>query len=353
MVSKPARKQARIRASATTPVVTPPTMTAGPLAVSIAICTYQRYDLIEGALRAATAQADMVGAFEILLVDNTPDPDRSMVEYRRHAATPRLRWIHEPNKGLSRARNRAIDEASAPIIAFLDDDAVPDPHWLHALMDAFDTLGTDAWAIGGRVSAVWLGPRPAWLADKLLPYLSITDLGETLRVLDDREWIVGANMALRRGAFDAIGRFPEYLGRQGTGTTLLSNDETPLLQAIRTQGAMVGYAPRASVGHLIDPTRLSQAWFRRRLAWQAVSDCLENSAVAAERSGHSWDWMTEFLMKLPPSQRSYRGLFSEMSDPALLDHQLNAVYSAMVCLLNGEVEADVFDLPTGAQKGPG
>jgi glycosyltransferase involved in cell wall biosynthesis len=101
-------------------------------AISVAICTYQRYDLLEGVLRAASAQAESFADFEILVVDNTPDPDRSLLEYRKHREVPRLRWVHEPQKGLSRARNRAVAESAAPIIAFLDDDAVPKAGWLRA-----------------------------------------------------------------------------------------------------------------------------------------------------------------------------------------------------------------------------
>jgi GT2 family glycosyltransferase len=311
-------------------------------AISVAICTYQRYDLLEGALRAAAAQAESYDNYEILLIDNTPDPDRSLLEYRRHSAVPKLRWVHEPRRGLSCARNRAIAESDASIIAFLDDDAVPGPFWLREMMAAFDMLGSDVMAIGGRVSPVWLGPRPAWLGETLLQYLSITDLGEELRVLADDEWIVGANMALRRQMFDKVGLFPEHLGRKGSGATLLSNDETALLLTMRAQGGLLGYAPLAAVGHLIDPARLSQSWFRRRLAWQAVSDYMENPAETATRAGKSWDWLTGFLVSLPPSQRSYRGLLAEMPTAPLLEHQLSAVYNAATCLLNG-VELEDFD----------
>jgi len=320
-------------------------------AISVAICTYDRYDLLGGVLQAVAAQEADFADFEIVLVDNTPDPDRSQLAFRHHKGIARLRWVHEPEKGLSRARNRAIAETAAPILAFLDDDAVPQPGWLAAMVAAFEALGRDAMAIGGRVSPQFLGPRPAWLADALLPYLSITDLGERLRVLEQGEWIVGANMALRRPALEASGGFPEHLGRKGSGATLLSNDETTLLQQIRDRGGLVGYAPDAAVAHLIDPARLSQSWFRRRLAWQAVSDFLEDPARGAASSGDSWRWLTEFLVRLPPSQRSYRGLLAEMPEPELLLAQINAVYNAVNCLLAGAELTDPLTLPAAADEG--
>ncbi len=318
-------------------------------AASVAICTFQRYDLLEGVLRATAAQATGPGAcaqpFEILLIDNTPDPDRSFVEYRRHRATPFLRWIHEPQKGLSHARNRAIAEARAPIIAFLDDDAMPGEGWLAEMLAAFARLGPDACVIGGRVTPVWLGPRPAWLADEMLQYLSITDLGEELRVLRESEWIVGANMAMRRSVFDRAGLFPVHLGRKGGGATLLSNDETALMRDIRAVGGLIGYAPRAAAGHLIDPSRLSQGWFRRRLAWQAVSDYLEGEGAGQVSADRNWDWLTGFLAGLPASQRSYRGLLADMPTAELFEQQLGAVYNAMACLLSGAALSEQDSLP--------
>jgi hypothetical protein len=47
-----------------------------------------------------------------------------------------------------------------------------------------------------------------------------------------------------------------------------------VLEALRAAGHEIGYAPAAAVEHCIDPSRLTQAWFRRRAAWQAVSDYL-------------------------------------------------------------------------------
>jgi hypothetical protein len=109
---------------------------------------------------------------------------------------------------------------------------------------------------------------------------------------------------------------------------------------VRDGGGLIAYAPDAAVEHLIDPSRLSQAWFRRRLAWQAVSDYLADPTTSAARSGESWDWLTRFLVQLPPSQRSYRGLLADMPGPDLLEHQVQAVYNAVHCLLAGMALTD-------------
>jgi hypothetical protein len=51
---------------------------------------------------------------------------------------------------------------------------------------------------------------------------------------------------------------------------------------MRRAGNRVLYSPHAVVEHIIDPARLTKSWFRRRVAWQAVSDYLMNPAAANE-----------------------------------------------------------------------
>ena len=64
--------------------------------------------------------------FEVLVVDNAPSkaPAREVAE--RWAA----RYVVEPVKGLSRARNRGALESRGEILGYIDDDAVPEPQWL-------------------------------------------------------------------------------------------------------------------------------------------------------------------------------------------------------------------------------
>ena len=57
------------------------------------------------------------------------------------------RVISTENRGLSNARNTGYEAATGEIVAYIDDDAYPDPHWLHYLAYRF-TEGDWA-AVGG------------------------------------------------------------------------------------------------------------------------------------------------------------------------------------------------------------
>ena len=60
------------------------------------------------------------------------------------------RLISTENCGLSSARNTGIKEAKGEIIAYLDDDAWPDPHWLTYLVPLFEN--TTHAGVGDRIS---------------------------------------------------------------------------------------------------------------------------------------------------------------------------------------------------------
>src|SRR5947207_1645838 len=72
--------------------------------------------------------------FKILVVDNGP----STAEARKIAARFGVRYVIEPVPGLSRARNRGARSCETEIVAFIDDDAVPEPDWLTKLISEFE-----------------------------------------------------------------------------------------------------------------------------------------------------------------------------------------------------------------------
>ena len=52
---------------------------------------------------------------------------------------PDVGYFHEPERGLNVARNRALRVARGDVVAFVDDDAIPEPEWLDGLMPNFQS----------------------------------------------------------------------------------------------------------------------------------------------------------------------------------------------------------------------
>src|SRR3954466_14429632 len=97
--------------------------------LSIVLCTYNRAALLE---RALIALRDSSGAprAELIVVDNNSS-DATPGVVGSFAAGPLAgRYAGEPRQGLSYARNTGILRASAPLLAFTDDDVEAGPDWI-------------------------------------------------------------------------------------------------------------------------------------------------------------------------------------------------------------------------------
>jgi glycosyltransferase involved in cell wall biosynthesis len=255
---------------------------------SAVVCTYNRYDLLPGAIESLRQQDAPANAVEIIVVDNSPNQTEAAAFGRRYADLPGLTYRTEATPGLANARNVGYAAAQGGIVAFIDDDARAAPSWAAALVAAHLAYDGHAGIVGGRVVPNWLGERPGWLGPQLQGYLSLLDLGGSRRELAAGEALVGCNLSFDRSALIAAGGFATNLGRIGTQATLLSNEEVEVCGRIRRDGKLAVYEPDAVVEHVIQVERLTQDWFRRRAAWQAVSDLIarpEDAPALAAKAG--------------------------------------------------------------------
>ncbi|MBF2075867.1 MAG: glycosyltransferase family 2 protein [Synechococcales cyanobacterium C42_A2020_086] len=274
--------------------------------ISAIICTHNRDAYLGTAIDSVLTQA-FPGEFELIVVDNaSTDSTREIVEARQ--PHPRLHYLYEPVTGLSVARNSGAKLARAPILAYLDDDAVASPGWLAALYEAYQH--NDRLAIaGGKVTLLWGDqPPPRWLSAGLAGNLGAYDLGDAM-VWIDRPSLTprGLNYSIRRSFLEQVGGFDLNLGR--IGKTLLSNEELRMTELALEQGWQVAYLPEALVAHHVAAERLHPAWFLNRGWWQGISECYREQL--AGRAG---------LMQLGRGgERLLRGLYRSLKycyDPA-------------------------------------
>jgi succinoglycan biosynthesis protein ExoM len=139
-----------------------------PCRVAIGVCTARRPEMLERCLAALAVQTAPDGA-EITLVvaDNEPEPNnRAAVAAFARACPFPVHYVHEPERGISRARNAVLDacEDRFDWIAFTDDDCQPAPDWIAALLDAVHRHRADV--VYGRRE--WIAPAspPFWFIDQ-------------------------------------------------------------------------------------------------------------------------------------------------------------------------------------------
>src|SRR6476660_4451418 len=182
--------------------------------ISVIVPTRNRSGLLRALLSDLSAQDAGHLAFEILVVDNASRDDTRAVALAVAVRDPRMRYIYEPNRGASLARNRGIAAARAPIVAFIDDDVRPAPDWVRAAWRSL-TGHPEVDCIGGRIEPHWPDHPPTWLTQRLFGPLAL-QIGRDDGAYYDREHasacLMSANFVCRASILRELGGFsPQFI----------------------------------------------------------------------------------------------------------------------------------------------
>lgn len=236
--------------------------------IAVVVCTYNRADRLPACLASLTVQDLPHSDWEIIVIDDG-STDTTPTVCAQFAHLPNLRVIRQANAGLGAARERGWRATTAPVVGFLDDDAVAPPGWLRLAVDHFASAAPLAACLGGPTRGQWEIPPPAWLDAGLSLYLTVWAPYAERRESATDHLFVGANMFFRRAALEAVHGFDAGLGRRGA--SLLSHEESDLWDRLRAAGYRGVYEPSLWVFHYVPAARLTPAWFRRRIYWEGVS----------------------------------------------------------------------------------
>jgi glycosyltransferase involved in cell wall biosynthesis len=231
--------------------------------VSIVISTYNRCDLLGGALRALLSQTPADVTYEILVVDNnSTDQTRSMVEELARQNPDKLKYLFEPKQGLSYGRNTGIAAAKALIIAFTDDDVRVARDWVSQIKASF-AGNPDIDFLGGRVVPRWPQEPPLWLTKANWSPLALLDYGDYPFYVNSQNQLclVGANFAFRRRAFEKVGVFKTEFQRVKDGIGSLEDHE--ILLRLWRVGSRGLYLPELVATAEIEPGRMEKQYHRK------------------------------------------------------------------------------------------
>jgi glucosyl-dolichyl phosphate glucuronosyltransferase len=256
----------------------------GPVDVTVCICTHNRPSYVRDCLDGLRQQNTDPEHFEILIVDSASDAGASAEIAGLVATVNNARMLRVEHPGVSLARNVGADAADSDYIAYIDDDAIPEPDWIARILDVVREFRPAL--VGGRILPQWETPLPGWWPARLRGILTIIEAegqGE-YRTADLPAGMepYAANMIVHLPALRAVGGFVQSSGR--VGKTLLSDEEVDLAWRLQAAGYSARYDSRIVVRHQIQAARLTPSWLLSRLYWQGISTVLTRRRLGCPRA---------------------------------------------------------------------
>ncbi len=213
--------------------------------LSVVVATRNRGSTVLRAVGSILANDDPV--LEVLVVDQSDD-DSTETALEPLLRDGRLRYLRSGTRGLSRARNEGIADASAALVAVTDDDCDVPPDWAVRIVQALRSDDRVALVFGNVVPAPFdaaAGFVPAYVRREAF----LADGLDRMSAVDG----IGACMAVRRAAWEALGGFDEMLG---PGSAFPAGDEGDLAIRALAAGWCVFETPQVWVTHHGFRTRL-------------------------------------------------------------------------------------------------
>ncbi|HHV24437.1 MAG TPA: glycosyltransferase family 2 protein [Methanosarcina sp.] len=249
--------------------------------ISVVICTYNRADLLPGALDSLLQQSLEQSLFEIIVVDNN-STDTTPDVVAQYASYLHIRYIHEPLQGLAHARNRGYKEARGKYIAYLDDDARADPEWLKNILDSFNNTVPDPLVVGGPIYPFYLSKKPEWFKDEY----EIRSWGDKPRFLVPKESFSGSNMIFTKKILERFGGFNTHIGV--SGTTLSVGEETSLFLKIWEKSKehdIFYYSPDVKISHYAPLEKMDTMYALKRsfASGQSAVKMLKSDPVSKKK----------------------------------------------------------------------
>jgi glycosyltransferase involved in cell wall biosynthesis len=256
--------------------------------VSVIVCTYdqKRRPLLERALEALKHQEQPPAAVIVVVDHNTELLGALRADHPQYAVVP-----NDMKRGLSGARNCGLAVAATPIVAFLDDDAVPQTDWIARLAQAYGAAGGQyILGVGGTILPDWAQGRPSWFPAEFDWVVGCTYKGARTSPGPVRN-MLGANMSLRAAELRQIGGFRDGIGRIGTVPLGCEETEACIRMAREFPGAHIWFEPTARVHHHVPAERASLRYLLRRcwaegLSKAHVANLVGRSSALADERGY-------------------------------------------------------------------
>ncbi len=269
---------------------------------SVIICTYNRNDSLKQTLNClGMLKLESTIEWELIVVNNSNCEVTKEVCEGFVGILP-IRYHHEKEKGLSRARNAGVRVAKGETLIFIDDDIDVTSGWLNAYNSAFLEKPNISF-MGGPIFPKWEVAPPKWMLDHYKDLLNgaapYFHLGESSIVV--KQEFFGANMAFRREVFDSGHLFREDLGLKGRDATV--GEDTQLMNELIQNNQLGYYVASAVVFHRTGKESVTEKEIIKYFWGSGISDVRRglvgeyNSPVLWKAPRYLWRQLITSLIK--------------------------------------------------------
>lgn len=249
--------------------------------VSLVINTYNRMHTLPNTLDAI--QRLRFPELEVIIVDGPSDDGTE--EYIKSNWGDKVKFYKCMNRNLSESRNIGIKYSCGEIVAFTDDDGIPEPNWLDEIIKIYEdpTVG----AVGGFVrdntgisfQAKHIISKRDARSETLIESFDLVPDSKPLNF--EFPGLIGVNSSFRRSALIKIGGFDEEYA--------YFLDETDVIVRLVDAGYKIIVNPKAEVhhkyasSHIRTEKGLPKTWLptARSIAYYVIKNALPHSSLSS------------------------------------------------------------------------
>lgn len=233
------------------------------LKISVVICTYNRAAYIREALQSLYDQTLSKELFEVIIANNnSTDNTKEVVQQfiTQHSGTHFI-YVDEFTQGASFARNTGAALAKAPLLCFMDDDAIANADYLERIVNFFEQY-KDADGLGGRIIPKYIPEEPKWMSFYVSSLVGNFDYSKEVCVFAEGKYPLESNMIIKTADFRNVNGFNTELPGV-VGTLRIGGEGKEFFYKLQSAGKKIYYDPNIIVQHIVETKKLTKEYMYR------------------------------------------------------------------------------------------
>ncbi len=268
------------------------------LKISVIICSYNREEYITDAMDSLYRQTLSKQLYEVMVVDNnsTDNTKQVCLNYIQLHPGYNIYYLEEKQQGASFARNTGAAFAKAPLLAFMDDDAIADTYFLDRIVSFYEAH-PDVSGLGGRIIPKYIPAEPTWMSHYVSSLVGNFHYSDEVEMFKPGKYPLESNMIVTKEDFDEVGGFNTLLPGV-KGTLRIGGEGKDFFMKLQALGKKNYYDPSIRVQHVVEVRKLTPEYMYRVASGIGRGErvrMLSNSKTAYHKK------IIEYLFKLGAS----------------------------------------------------